>query len=151
MSETTYTQHLGDYCLSTDKSRLDIDVIHHYLSVDSYWAKGIPRHIVEKSLAHSWCFGIYHGNDQVGFGRLTTDYSTFAYLADVFVLPAHRGKGLSKWMMACIMAQPEISGMRRIMLATSDAHGLYAGFGFKPLDAPEKIMQINRPNAYKTP
>ena len=137
-----------DYTISTDKSRLNIDIIHEYLSNESYWAKNVPRAIVEKSIQNSLCFGIYQKMEQIGFARVITDQATFAYLADVFVLTEHRGKGLSKWLMEEIMAHPDLQGLRRFMLATSDAHGLYAQFGFKALDKPERIMSINYADLY---
>jgi GNAT superfamily N-acetyltransferase len=143
-----YAVQQGEYTLSTDPARLDIDLIHRYLSEESYWARNIPRAVLEKAVANSLCFGIYHGTGQVGFARMTTDRATFAYLADVFIVSAHRGKGLSKWMMECILAHPDLQGLRRMMLATRDAHGLYAAFGFKPLDKPEPFMQLHRPDVY---
>ena len=143
-----YTRHLDGYELSTAKSQLDVDAIHRFLSEDSYWAKGIPRATVEKSIQHSLCFGIYHESQTVGFARMITDLATYGYMADVFILPAHRGKGLSKWMVKCMLEHPDLQGLRRMGLATSDAHGLYAQFGFTPLDAPERFMQLYRPNVY---
>jgi GNAT superfamily N-acetyltransferase len=137
----------GRYLISTDKSRLDLDVIHGFLT-RSYWAAGIPRQIVEKSVEHSLCFGLYDGAEQVGFARVISDFATFAYLADVFVLESHRGRGLSKWLMERIMAHPELQGLRRWMLATRDAHGLYRRYGFGPLEAPDNYMVIARPNIY---
>jgi GNAT superfamily N-acetyltransferase len=139
--------HKDNYTISTDKSRLDIDVIHGFLST-SYWAKNIPRSIVEKSIEYALCFGIYYGAAQVGFSRIISDYSTVAYLGDVFILDAHRGKGLSKWMMRCIMAHPALQGLRSWYLATADAHGLYKQFGFEPLADPSRIMAIRNPNIY---
>ena len=126
--------------ISTDKSKLDVSLIHDYLSNESYWAKNIPVHIIEKSIDGSFCFGIYDNNKQVGFARVITDHATFAYLADVFVVEQYRGRGLSKWMMETIMTNPELQGLRRWLLATRDAHGLYARFGFTALDKPERIM-----------
>lgn len=140
--------HKDTYVLSTDKSRLDIDVIHGYLSLESYWSPSIPRAVVERAITHSICFGIYEEGAQIGFARVITDTATFAYLADVFILPAHRGRGLSKWMMECILSHPDLQGLRRFMLATRDAHGLYTQFGFTALDKPENIMHVNRPNLY---
>jgi GNAT superfamily N-acetyltransferase len=136
------------YVLSTDKSKLDVDVIHHYLSTESYWALHIPRVTVERSIANALCFGIYHKDAQIGFARVVTDTATFGYLADVFVLEAHRGKGLSKWMMECILAHPDLQGLRRMMLATRDAHGLYAAYGFTAPDNPSRFMVLNHPNPY---
>lgn len=129
-----------DLIISTDKTKLDVTLIHHYLCNESYWAKNIPRQIVEKSIEGSFCFGIYHHDAQVGFARVITDHATFAYLADVFVLENYRGKGLSKWLMETIINHPDLQGLRRWLLATRDAHGLYAQYGFVPLDKPERIM-----------
>lgn len=129
-----------DLLISTDKTKLDVALIHHYLCTESYWAKNIPIALVEKSIAGSFCFGIYHQEAQVGFARVITDHATFAYLADVFVLESYRGKGLSKWLMETIIGHPELQGLRRWLLATRDAHGLYAQYGFVPLDKPERIM-----------
>lgn len=129
-----------DLLISTDKTKLDVALIHHYLCMESYWAKNIPIALVEKSIAGSFCFGIYHQEAQVGFARVITDHATFAYLADVFVLESYRGKGLSKWLMETIIGHPDLQGLRRWLLATRDAHGLYAQYGFVPLDKPERIM-----------
>ena len=131
-----------DFIISTDKTKLDVEVIHHYLCRESYWAKNIPVSVVEKSIEGSFCFGIYHHSEQVGFARVITDHATFAYLADVFVIEEYRGKGLSKWLMGTIMNHPDLQGLRRWLLATRDAHGLYARFGFTPLDKPERIMGL---------
>ena len=120
-----------DYSVSTDKSKLDIKLIHKFLSEEAYWSKKIPFEIVKKSIENSFCFGVYHGEEQVGFAKLITDYATYAYLADVFITPSHRGKGLSKMLMSEIINHPELQGLRRISLATTDAHGLYEQFGFK--------------------
>ena len=141
----------GEYSISTDPSKLDIPVIHRYLSEESYWAKGIPFETIEKAVANSMCFGLYQGKEQVGFARLMTDKATFAYLADVFVLPAHRGKGLSKWLMKEIHAHPDLQGLRRWVLGTKDAHGLYAQFGWAPLteDQISRFMQIQVADIYK--
>ncbi|HTJ13888.1 MAG TPA: GNAT family N-acetyltransferase [Dinghuibacter sp.] len=136
------------YILSTDKSLLDVDAIHHFLAAESYWAKHIPRALVERAIDHSICFGLYHGDAQVGFARVITDQATFGYLADVYVLAGHRGRGLSKWMMEMIMAHPDLQGLRRFMLATRDAHKLYAQFGFAPVANPEPLMQINHVDPY---
>jgi GNAT superfamily N-acetyltransferase len=129
-----------DFIISTDKAKLDVELIHHYLCHESYWAKNIPMPVVEKSIEGSFCFGIYHGSRQVGFARVITDHASFAYLADVFVIESYRGRGLSKWLMGTIMNHPDLQGLRRWLLATRDAHGLYAQFGFTPLDKPDRIM-----------
>lgn len=138
-----------EYRVSTEQSEMDFEVIHGFIS-NSYWAQGISKELLHKALANSLCFGVFDkDNQQVAFGRLITDKATFAYLADVFVLGSHRGLGLSKLMMAAIMEHPELQGLRRIMLATRDAHGLYAQFGFKAVDAPETLMQIRLENPYQ--
>jgi N-acetylglutamate synthase-like GNAT family acetyltransferase/predicted metal-dependent hydrolase len=140
---------LSDYEISTDAARLDLDVIHNFLS-NSYWAKDISRELVERSIRHSLCFGIFRDGKQVGFARVISDFATFAYLADVFVLPEHRGKGVSKQLMETILEHHDLQGLRRFMLATLDAHGLYAQFGFEALDHPERYMSIHRPNLYSS-
>ena len=139
--------NLSDYEISTDQSRFDIDVIHNFLS-NSYWAKNISRALVERSIRHALCFGVFRDGKQVGFARVISDFSTFAYLADVFVLPKHRGQGVSKLLMEVILEHRDLQGLRRFMLATVDAHGLYKQFGFEPLDHPERYMSIHRPNLY---
>jgi GNAT superfamily N-acetyltransferase len=133
--------------IDTDKSRLDLAVIHGFLTT-SYWAKGIPRETVERSIEGSLCFGVYEGPRQVGFARVITDSATFAYLADVFILESHRGRGLSRRLMDAIVAHPSLQGLRRWMLATRDAHGLYARYGFKPLAAPDRMMELHNPGVY---
>ena len=138
----------GEYTISTDKERLDLKTIHAFLA-SSYWAEAIPVEVVEKSVEHSLCYGVYHKGEQVGFARVITDLATFAYLADVFIVEAHRGRGLSKWMMSCIMADPELAGVRRWMLVTRDAHGLYSQFGFTPLTNPQAFMEVRVPDPYK--
>ncbi|RPD37872.1 GNAT family N-acetyltransferase [Chitinophaga barathri] len=129
------------FLISTDNSLLRIDVIHHYLSVESYWAEGIPRAIVERSIEGSLCFGLYaEDGQQIGFARVITDMATFAYLADVFVLDAWRKRGLSKWLMEVILAHPGLQDVRRMMLITMDAQGLYEQFGFAVWEFPERSM-----------
>ena len=136
------------YEITTDCTRVDVTAVHRYLSEDSYWAKNIPLEVVERSICHSLTFAILHGGELVGFARVTSDRATFAYLGDVFVLTAHRGKGLSKWLVECIVNHPELRGLRRWMLATSDAHGLYSQFGFTPVKAPERWMEKHDPGVY---
>ena len=141
------------FIISTDKSKLDIAVIHKYLSIESYWAKNIPVVLVQKSIEESFCFGVYrkdnlNKNEQIGFARVITDKATFGYLADVFILEEYRGIGLSKWLMQAIMDHQELQGFRRWMLATRDAHKLYEQFGFAALDKPERIMQMTVTDAY---
>lgn len=137
----------SQYEISTDPNRLDLDVIHGYLT-QSYWSPGVPRAIVERSIKHSLCFGVYLDGAQVGFARVVTDRATFGYLADVFILEAHRGRGVAKKLMTTILAYPDLQGLRRLLLATRDAHGLYARHGFTPLAGPDRFMEKHRPNAY---
>jgi GNAT superfamily N-acetyltransferase len=140
------------YLISTNPARLDTGVIHQYLSQDSYWAQNIPLEVVERSIANSFCFGLYYQDKQVGFARLITDKATFGYLADVFILPEHRGKGLSKWLLTVIHAHPDMQGLRRWMLGTKDAHDLYKQFGWAPLseDVVPRFMQLHTPDVYNT-
>jgi GNAT superfamily N-acetyltransferase len=147
MSETF---ERGEYSISTDPGRLDLDAIHAYL-VRSYWCEGIPRQTLERAIANSLCFGLFHRKDQVGLARVVTDSATYAYLCDVYVLEAHRGKGLAKWLMECVMAHPALQGLRRFTLATRDAHGLYRQFGFRELSKPESKMEILRSDIYRKP
>jgi GNAT superfamily N-acetyltransferase len=136
------------YEVSADPKRLDLVVIHAYLT-QSYWSPGISREIVERAVANSLCFGVYAGDgSQVGFARLITDRATYAYLADVFVLEAHRGKGLSKRLMEAIVAHPELQNLRRWTLATRDAHELYARYGFTPVAKPDRLMERHDPDVY---
>ena len=139
----------GAYEISTDPARLDVAAIHGFLT-RSYWSPGIPIGIVERALRNSLCFGVYEAASgaQVGLARVVTDYATFAYLCDVYVLEEHRGHGLGKRMMRELMAHPALTGARRAMLATRDAHGLYAGFGFQEAGAAKNLMEIVRPDIY---
>ena len=130
-----------EYTLSTDPAHLDIDLIYEFLSTRAYWAKGRTRAAVERSIAHSLSFGLYRQRQQIGFARVVTDYATFAYLADVFVLEAERGRGLGKWLIATIVDHAELQGLRRWLLATRDAHGLYQQAGFTLLSQPERWME----------
>jgi GNAT superfamily N-acetyltransferase len=140
----------GKYVISADPDRLDLDVIHGFLT-NCYWAKGIPRETVARSIEHSLCFGIYDGSgSQVGFARVISDFATIAYLGDVFVLDSHRGRGLSRWLLECIMQHPALQGMRRWILLTRDAHGLYSKFGFTPLKSAGSYMELHRPDVYET-
>ena len=131
-----------DYLISTDPSRLDLPWIHNYLTNDAYWAHGISFQVFQKSVENSLCFGVYHQAAQVGFGRVISDMATFAYLADIFIAEKYRRRGLGKWPVDCILGYPELQGLRRWMLATKDAHGLYEHFGFTPLKRPESMMEI---------
>ena len=142
-------KQIGEYIISTDKSKLDINVIHDFLCNRSYWGKGISREMVEKLNKHCMVVGVYHGFTQVGYARVITDYASFAYLSDVFIVEEHRKKGLSKQLVQFIVEHEELQGLRRFMLATQDAHSLYASFGFRPLNHPEWFMQIHNPNVYK--
>lgn len=139
----------GEFVISTDRSRVDVEAVHRFLSTDSYWSPGIPLEVVRRALEHSLPFGVYRGRELVGFARVTTDFASFAYLADVFVLESARGQGLGKWLVETIMAHPDLQGLRRWMLATRDAHGLYAQHGFTPLKAPEKFMERHDPDVYR--
>jgi GNAT superfamily N-acetyltransferase len=136
--DQTWTR--GAYTISTERRRLDIRIIHDFLT-RSYWAEGIPLAVVERSLEHSLCFGVYHGESQVGLARVITDYTTFAYVSDVFILEEYRGRGLSKWLMECVVEHPELQGLRRWILFTRDAHGLYKKVGFAPSRTPERLME----------
>ena len=139
---------LNDYVFSSEKSRIDVGYVHRYLAERSYWAKGIPVDTVRASIANSLCVGIYKDEQQVGFGRLITDYATFGYLADVFVDEGHRGNGLSKKLVELILSYQPVKKLRRLMLGTVDAHGLYGRYGFTPLKHPERFMEIHRPDIY---
>ena len=130
----------GEYIISTDLGRIDLDVVHGFLTT-CYWAEGIPREVVARSIAHSLCFGLYHQGRQIGFARVISDRATFGYLGDVFVLEAFRGRGLARWLMEVIHAQPELQGFRRWVLLTRDAHALYAQAGYAPLAAPDRYME----------
>lgn len=138
--------------VTTDKDQLDIGLIHRFLSTEAYWSRGIPRTTVEQAIAGSLCFGGYLDGRQVAFARVVTDGATFGYLADVFVLPEHRGQGHSKALMTEVMAHPQLQGLRRFSLATADAHSLYAGFGFTAPTRPQSLMEKLDPDVYtRTP
>jgi GNAT superfamily N-acetyltransferase len=137
----------GTFAVTCDPAKMDRAVIAEFLA-SSYWAKGIPAATVERSLANSLCFALLDGDRQIGFARVISDYATIAFLNDVFVLPEYRGRGLSKWLMECIISHSELQGLRRWLLATKDAHGLYAKYGFTPLKRPEVFMERHNPNAY---
>ena len=130
-----------EFTISTDSTRLDLTVIHDFLANQSYWVPGIPFRFVEISIEHSLNFGLYHEEKQIGFARLLTDYVRFAYLMDVFILEEYRGKGLGKWLMECVFNHPALQDVRRWMLATWDAHDLYARYGFEPLARPDRFME----------
>jgi len=137
------------YHISTDKSLINFDVVHTYLSKDSYWAQQLPAETLKTAIENSICFGIYKQKQQVGFARVISDKATFAYICDVFVLPEFRGVGLSKWLVQTIITNPELQGLRRWSLATLDAHGLYKQMGFTELSKPGNWMEIYRPEIYK--
>jgi GNAT superfamily N-acetyltransferase len=145
-----YESRRGAWTVSTDPARLDLGVIHSFLTT-SYWAAGIPRETVRRSLEHSLCFGLYEGEAQIGMARVVTDRATFAYVADVFVLERHRGRGLGAFLMECVMAHPDLQGLRVWRLATRDAHGLYRRFGFGPPLRPETHMEILDVDVYARP
>jgi|SRR5580700_1776293 GNAT superfamily N-acetyltransferase len=139
-----------DFLISTDPTRLDLDVIYDFLT-NCYWAKGIPREVVVRSIEHALCFGIYESGGQVGFARVISDFATIAYVGDVFVVESHRGRGLGKWLMECIVQHPGLQNLRRWILTTRDAHGLYSQFGFTPVKAPERFMERHQANIYEKP
>lgn len=137
-----------DFEISTDKSRLDIEIIHRFLSNESYWAKNRTIEQTQTALENSICFGVFRGDEQVGFARVVTDKATFAYVGDVFVLQEFRGSGVGKMLMEAMLSHPELQGLRRWILATKDAHGLYEQFGFSELKFPERWMELPAKNAY---
>src|SRR5258708_2010921 len=140
----------GEFLISTDRARLDLDMIHSFLT-NCYWAKGVPRDVVEGSIEHAMCFGVYDSSGaQVGFARVISDFATIAYVGDVFVLDTYRGRGLGKWLMECIKQHPALQGLRRWILTTRDAHGLYSQVGFTPVKFPERYMELHWPNVYET-
>jgi GNAT superfamily N-acetyltransferase len=147
-ANTIVEHRRGEFLISTDRARLDLGVVHGFLT-NCYWAKGIPRNTVERSIEHALCFGIYDGSGaQVGFARVISDFATVAYVGDVFVLDTHRGRGLGKWLMECIIQHPALQGLRRWILTTRDAHGLYAQVGFTPVKAPERFMERHNADVY---
>jgi GNAT superfamily N-acetyltransferase len=137
----------AEFVISTDRARLDIDVVHDYLST-SYWAKGMPRETLARAIENSLNFGIYDGTAQVGFARVITDLATYAYLSDVFVLEDYRGRGLSKWLMQCVLSHPDLQGLRRFALFTRDAQGLYERYGFGPARSTSTYLERWAPNVY---
>ena len=143
------TEQNGDYLITTDKSKLDLKVIHNFLTNESYWSQNIPFEIVKAATENSLNFGLFFKEKQIGYARIVSDFATTAYLADVFVLKEFRGQGLSKWLMEIIMNHPDLQGLRRWILATKDAHGLYKQFGWKPIAAPERWMEKHNQDVYK--
>jgi GNAT superfamily N-acetyltransferase len=147
--DTIVESRHGEFLISTDRSRLDLDVIYGFLT-NCYWSKGIPWEVVARSIEHSLCFGVYDGSGaQVGFARVVSDFSTVAYLGDVFILESHRGRGLSKLLMECATQHPALQGLRRWILLTRDAHELYKKFGFTPVKAPNRYMERHDPGVYE--
>lgn len=140
----------GGFTISTDPSRIDLDVVHGFLTA-SYWAQGIPRDVVRRSIEHSLCFGLYHEGRQVGFARVITDRATFAYLGDVFVVDAWRGRGLARWLLEVIQGHPDLQGLRRWVLLTRDAHALYRQAGWTALVAPDRYMERWFRDLYRRP
>jgi GNAT superfamily N-acetyltransferase len=136
------------FCISTEKARLDITAIHHFLSTQAYWSLNIPLSRVEDAIAHSLNFGLYLKEQQIGYARVISDFASIAYLGDVYVLPDFRGQGLSKWLMKTIMEYPELQGLRRWILSTADAHGLYKQFGWKPVAYPDRWMEVHNREVY---
>ena len=143
--EKEYRQ--GEFTVSTDRELIDLNVVHGFLT-ECYWAKGIPREVVARSIENSLCFGVYTQGRQVGFARVISDYATYAYVADVFILESFRGHGLGKWIMECIMQHPRLQGLRRWSLVTRDAQRLYARFGFEALKKPQNYMERHCPDVY---
>ena len=148
MSGNTSKTSEGTIVVSTDRSRLDLDVIHGFLTT-AYWSKGVPRETVARSMEHSLCFGAFDGDRQVGFARVISDLTTFAYICDVFALESHRKRGVGKSLMAAIMAHPELQGLRLWTLFTRDAHGLYRQFGFTSLASADWAMERFDPDVYR--
>lgn len=148
----SYEVEHGEYLISDDPDRLDIDAIHAFLSQESYWAAGISRERLEIAIENSLPFGLYHRksqqSSQIGFARAVSDFSTFAYLADVYIDAPHRGRGLSKLLLSAVIEHPQLRRIRRWMLGTRDAHSLYAQFGFVPLEEPGRWMELSEPNTY---
>ncbi len=140
---------MPEYEISTDPDRLNLALIHNFLAEESYWSPGIPRAVVERAIRNSINFGVYFGVTQIGFARVVTDKATFALLADVFILTPHRGRGLSKQLMKCIVTHEDLQGLRRLLLLTSDAHGLYSQFGFAELGNPSRFMEVLRSDVYQ--
>jgi GNAT superfamily N-acetyltransferase len=143
-----YEWQKGEFEITTDQARLDLDVIHEYLAQQSYWARGVPRLTLEKSVRNSLCFGLCEGNRQIGFARVISDYATIAYLGDFFVSPQYRGRGLAKWLMECVTAHPDLQNLRRWILVTKDAHALYRRYGFTQLARHESFMERYDPDVY---
>ncbi|MNK00346.1 Acetyltransferase (GNAT) family protein [compost metagenome] len=138
------------FSISTDKTQLDLDAIHAFLSKEAYWSLHIPKQTVETAVKNSLCFGVFHGERQIGFARVISDFSTIAYLGDVYILEEFRGNGLSKWLMETIMTFPALQGLRRWILLTGDAHGLYRQYGWTDISDPTKWMELHNKNVYQS-
>jgi GNAT superfamily N-acetyltransferase len=149
-TERIFEYQRGNYWISTDPQRLDLEVIHGFLQ-HSYWSPGIPRAIVAAAVRNSYCFGLFDQDQQIGFARVVTDFASVAYLADVFVLPAYRGQGLATWLMECVVTCPALRLVRNMLLATRDAHNLYRKVGFETIESPDKWMIYPRPPAWRRP
>ncbi len=149
MIPRSFTATKNEFTVSTNRELLNVDSIHAFLT-GCYWAEGIPREIVSRSLEHSLCFGVYRGPEQIGLARVVSDYATYAYIMDVYILEQYRGRGLGTWLMSCVMSHPDLQGLRRWNLLTRDAHGLYRKFGFTSPKHPERYMEISHPGMYKT-
>jgi len=147
----TYERTRGAYTVTTDRASLDLAAVHAFL-VHAYWCEGVPRELLARAIANSLCFSLLEeGRRQVGLARVCTDSATYAYLMDVYVLPDHRGQGLGRWLIGCVMDHPRLAGLRRFSLITRDAHGLYSPFGFRPLAHPDRHMEIVRADLYRQP
>lgn len=146
----TLTVLKDNYSITTDRCKMDLKAIYDYLSIESYWSKGIPLETFKTSVKNSLNFGVFHQNKQIGFARIISDFATMAYLADVYILTEHRGKGLSKWLMEIILSHPDLQGLRRWILLTKDAHELYKKFGWKELKDPSKYLELHDPDVYNS-
>lgn len=143
-----YECRQGGFTVTDDPALLNLDFIHHALAEETYWAKGIPREVVERAVRHSLCFGLYDATRQVGMARVITDRATYAYLCDVFVAASHRGRGLGAWLVECLLKHPDLQGLRRFSLLTKDAHELYQRFGFHAPEEPDHYLEIRWRNVY---
>ncbi|HLO54119.1 MAG TPA: GNAT family N-acetyltransferase [Saprospiraceae bacterium] len=146
---TVINEYKDAFCISTEKTKLDVDAIHEFLSTKAYWCLNIPKEKVLTSIQHSLCFGVYEDKKQIGFARIITDYSTIAYLGDVYILDEYRGKGLSKWLISTIMDYPSLQGLRRWILLTGDAHELYRKYEWTDIADPSKWMELHNKDVYK--
>ena len=149
----TYESIKGEFFITTDSVKINLNTVHQFLSQESYWAKDVPIEIVKRSIENSLCFSVFYKDQQIGFARVITDKATFAYLADVFIIKEYRGRGLSKWLLQTIHAHPELQGLRRWLLGTKDAHDLYTQFGWSSITEEQyrRFMQLHNANVYKQP